>query len=142
MWWGHKRLYRLVDFRGYDKIHIPAKVASVEYDPNRTARIALLNYADWEKRYVLAWKWIVVWEEVMCGVDSPIKAGNRKQLKDIPEWMNIFALEITPFSKAKLIKSAWAFATISGRDEDQKKVLQDMKSTLKKVWKFFTPFLY
>lgn len=128
MWWGHKRLYRLVDFKGYDKIDIPAKVASVEYDPYRTARIVLLNYADWEKRYVLAWKWATAGEEVMAGKDSPIKAWNRKQLKDIPEGMNVFALEVTPFSKGKLIKTAWSYASIVGRDEQQKKVFIKMPS--------------
>lgn len=62
---GHKRLYRMIDFRGYDKCDIPAKVASIEYDPYRTARIVLLHYADGEKRYVLGWKTAVVGQEVM-----------------------------------------------------------------------------
>lgn len=128
MWGGHKRLYRIVDFKGYDKVEIPAKVASVEYDPYRTARIALLNYKDGEKRYVLAWKGITVWEEVMNGEKSPIKAGNRKQLKDIPEGMNVFALEVTPFSKGKLIKTAWSYASIVGKDEAQKKIFIKMPS--------------
>jgi large subunit ribosomal protein L2 len=128
MWGWHKRLYRLVDFIGYDKIGIPAKVASIEYDPYRTARIALLNYADGEKRYVLAWKGAKVWEDVMAGKESAIKAGNRKQLKDIPEGMNIFALEVTPFSKGKLIKTAGSSASIVGRDELQKKVFIKMPS--------------
>lgn len=129
-WMGgwHKRLYRIVDFKGYDKIDIPAKIASVEYDPYRTARIVLLNYADGEKRYVLAWKGATVGEEVITGKNSPIKAGNRKQLKDIPEGMNVFALEVTPFSKGKLIKTAWSYASIVGRDDQQKKVFIKMPS--------------
>lgn len=118
-WGWHKRLYRIVDFKWYDKADIPAKVASIEYDPYRTCRIALLNYADWEKRYVLAWKWISVWDTVMCGAKSEIKAWNRKQLKDIPEWVNIFNLEFTPMTKWKLIKSAGAYATIVWKDELQ-----------------------
>jgi len=118
-WGWHKRLYRVVDFRGYDKADIPAKVASVEYDPYRTCRIALLNYADWEKRYVLAWKGIKVGETVMTWAKSEIKAWNRKQLKDIPEWVNIYNLEITPMSKWKLIKSAGTYATIAWKDELQ-----------------------
>lgn len=126
--WRHKRLYRLVDFRGYDKLDIPAKVASVEYDPYRTARIALLNYVDGEKRYVLAWKGILVGQEVMNGVKGEIAAGNRKQLKDIPEGMQIYNLEITPFSKGKLIKSAGASATISGKDEASGLVFVKMPS--------------
>ena len=82
---GHKRLYRLMDFKGYDKLNIPAKIASIEYDPYRTARIALLNFADGEKRYVLAWKTIKTGDTVLCGDKAPIAHGNRKQLKDIPE---------------------------------------------------------
>ncbi len=118
-WGGHKRLYRLIDFRAYDKIDIPAKVASIEYDPYRTCRIALLNYVDGEKRYVLARKGISVWETVMSWENAEIKAWNRKRLKDIPEWVNIFNLEITPQSKGKLVKSAWTYATISWKDDLQ-----------------------
>ena len=121
-WGGHKRLYRIVDFRWYDKVWIPAKVASIEYDPYRTARIALLNYIDWEKRYVLARKWINVWDTVMNGWDSKIELWSRKQLKDIPEWVNIFALEVTPFTKGKLVRSAGMSAIISWKDEATTKV--------------------
>ena len=113
---GHKRLYRLIDFKWYDKLNIPAKVASIEYDPYRTSRIALLNYIDGEKRYVLAWKNIKVGDTVLCGDQAPIVHGNRKQLKDIPEWVNVFNLEVTPFSSGKLIKTAWGYASIVGKD--------------------------
>ena len=125
---GHKRLYRTIDFKGYNKLDIPAKVASIEYDPYRTARIALLNFVDGEKRYVLAWKGIAVGQKVANGVSSEIAPGNRKQLKDIPEGMNIFNLEITPFSEGKLIKSAGSVATIAGRDEALKVVFVKMPS--------------
>jgi len=118
-WGWHKRLYRIVDFKWYDKADIPAKVVSIEYDPYRTCRIALLNYADGEKRYVLAWKGISVWDTVTCGEKSEIKAWNRKQLKDIPEWVNIYNLEFTPMTKGKLIKSAGTYATIVWKDELQ-----------------------
>lgn len=128
MWGGHKRLYRLVDFRGYDKAGVPAKVASIEYDPYRTSRIALLNYADGEKRYVLAWQGIKVGDSVSVGAEAPIAAGNRKQLKDIPEGMNVYNLEITPFSTGKVIKSAGSAALISGRDEAQGLVFIKMPS--------------
>ena len=114
---GHKRLYRVIDFKWYDKENIPATVASIEYDPYRTSRIALLNFADGEKRYVIAWKTITVGDKLLFGKDAPIQAGNRKQLKDIPEWVNVFTVEVTPFSEGKLIKSAWAYATIVGKDE-------------------------
>jgi large subunit ribosomal protein L2 len=125
---GHKRLYRLVDFRGYDKAGIPAKVASIEYDPYRTSRIALLTYADGEKRYVLARNGITVGNDVMSGEKAPIANGNRKQLKDIPEGMNVHNLEITPFSTGKIIKTAGSSALISGRDEANHLVFIKMPS--------------
>lgn len=128
MWWWHKRLYRIIDFKWYDKIDIPAKVTSVEYDPYRTSRIALLSYADGEKRYVLAWKWIKVWTEVSVWKNAPISAGNRKQLKDIPEWLNVFNVEFVPFTKGKSMKSAWSFATIAWKDEIQKLVFLKLPS--------------
>lgn len=125
---GHKRLYRIIDFKGYNKIDIPARVAAVEYDPYRTARIVLLNYVDGEKRYVLGWKEATVGQVVMNGNKGDIASGNRRQLKDIPEGMNIFNLEITPFSEGKLIKSAGSLATIAGRDEALKVVFVKMPS--------------
>jgi len=125
---GHKRLYRIIDFKWYNKVDVPAKVAAVEYDPYRTARIVLLNYVDGEKRYVLGWKWAKKWQTVMNGLKSEIAPGNRRQLKDIPEGMNIFNLEVTPFSEGKLIKSAGSIATISGRDESLKAVFVKMPS--------------
>lgn len=128
MWWWHKRLYRLLDFKGYDKCDIPAKVSSLEYDPYRTARIALLTYSDWEKRYVLAWKWINIWDSVMNWSNASIQVGNRKQLKDIPEGMNVFNLEVTPFSTWKLIKTAWSYASIAWKDEIQKLVFVKLPS--------------
>jgi large subunit ribosomal protein L2 len=114
---GHKRLYRMIDFRGYDKMNIPAKVASVEYDPYRTVRIALLNYVDGEKRYVLAWKGIKVGMTVMTGDQAPLEHGCRKLLKDIPEGFNIFNLEYTTNTKGKTIKSAGSFGVLVGKDE-------------------------
>lgn len=125
---GHKRLYRVIDFKGYNKVDIPAKVAAVEYDPYRTARIALLYYVDGEKRYVLAWKGVKVGQVVMNGVKGEIAPGNRRQLKDIPEGMTIFNLEVTPFSEGKLIKSAGGFATLAGRDEALRVVFVKMPS--------------
>ncbi len=128
IWWGHKRLYRLIDFKWYDKTNIPAKVVSVEYDPYRTSRIALLNFADGEKRYVLAWKTIKVGDAVICGDKAPIAHGNRKQLKDIPEGVNIFNLEVTPLSSGKLIKTAWSYATLVGKDAVLKIIFIKMPS--------------
>lgn len=115
----HKKLYRILDFKGYDKIGIGAKVAAIEYDPYRTARIALLHYIDGEKRYVLAWKGIKVGQVIQNGEKGEIAPGNRKQLKNIPEWVNVFALETTPFTKGKLVRSAWGYATLVGKDEQK-----------------------
>lgn len=116
---GHRQKIRIVDHRGYDKENIPATVAAIEYDPNRTARLALLHYIDGEKRYVLAWKGAKVGDKIMCGPEAPIGPGNRKQLKDIPEGLTVYNMEVIPQTKGKLIKSAGSYATISGKDEAQ-----------------------
>lgn len=124
----HKRLYRIIDFKWYDKLNVPWKVSAIEYDPYRTCRIALVVFADWEKRYMLAWKGIKVWDAVMIWENSPLKTWNRKQLKDIPEWFNIFNVEITPFTKWKLCRSAWSFISITGKDAALKSVFLKMPS--------------
>ena len=125
---GHKRLYRIVDFRRYDKIGVPWKVASIEYDPYRTARIALINYADGEKRYVLAWKGIKVGDVIETWLNAPLEPGCTKQLKDIPEGFTIYALEVTPNTKGKLLRSAGVFGTITGKDENEGMVFVKMPS--------------
>lgn len=127
-WWWHKRLYRMIDFRGYDKIWIPAKVVSIEYDPYRTSRIVLLSYRDWEKRYSIAWKWVKVWDIVMSWEKAWFDSWNRKQLKNIPSWINIFNLEITPFTKGKVIRWAWSYASIMGKSEEEWVVFIKMPS--------------
>lgn len=110
-------MYRIIDFRGYDKLNVPAKVETIEYDPNRNVRIALISYRDGEKRYNLARKGIKVGEVIMTGDQAGLQAGNRKQLKDIPEGLNVFNLEVTPFTKGKLIKSAGNYAVVVGKDD-------------------------
>ena len=125
---GHKRRYRTVDFRRYDKEGIPAKVASIEYDPFRTSRIVLVNYADGEKRYHIAWKGASVWDVVLTWEAGPIAPGNRKKLKDIPDGLTIYNLEIIPQTKGKLIKSAWLSASIMGKDDVQWLVFVRMPS--------------
>jgi len=127
-WGGHKRLYRIVDFRWYDKLNIPATVKSIEYDPYRTARIALVSYADGEKRYVLAWKGAKVGDVVMTGDQAPLKDWNRKQLKDIPDSFMIYNLEVTPFTKWKLFRSAGSYGVVMGRDEQEGIVFVKMPS--------------
>ncbi len=115
---GHKKRYRKIDFKGYDKEEIPGKVESIEYDPYRAARIALIAYKDWEKRYNLAWKGIKVGDEVKVTNNTEYKNGFRKQLKNIPEWFRVFNLELTPNTKGKIVRSAWNSAKITGKDEE------------------------
>lgn len=117
-WGGHKRLHRIIDRSMRDKMNIPAKVVSVEYDPFRTAYISLVCYNDGEKRYILAWKGIKVWQEIMYS-DAPawnFDYGNRRPLKYIPEWLLVHNLELTPHTKGKLVKAAGSFAAVVGKD--------------------------
>ena len=102
---GHKRRYRVIDFRR-DKDGVPAKVATVEYDPNRTARIALLHYADGEKRYILAPEGLQVGQVVESGEGADIKAGNALPLRNIPVGTIVHAVELRPGGGAKLGRSA------------------------------------
>ncbi len=125
---GHKKLYRILDFRWYDKLNIPAQVATIEYDPYRTSWIVLLHYADGEKRYVLAWRWVQVWDVIHCGDQAVLKPGNRKLLKDIPDGFAIHNLELLPQTKGKIIRSAGQSWTISWRDEDKKLVYVKLPS--------------
>src|SRR5690606_8597667 len=92
---GHKRRYRLIDFKR-NKIGIPAKVAAIEYDPNRSARIALLVYADGEKRYVIAPDRLAVGQTVMNGPDAPPELGNCLPLRNIPLGTQVHAIEMKP----------------------------------------------
>ena len=124
----HKRLYRNIDFRGYDKANIPAKVATIEYDPYRTCRIALLHYADGEKRYVLARQGIAVWQIIMSGDQAEIKEWNRKQLKDIPDGYSIHCVEYTPMTKGKIARSAWTYLTLQWKDLSEWVAIVKMQS--------------
>ncbi|TQN33043.1 LSU ribosomal protein L2P [Haloactinospora alba] len=103
---GHKRAYRVIDFRRHDKDGIPAKVAHIEYDPNRTARIALLHYVDGEKRYILAPAGLKQGNHVENGPGSDIKAGNCLPLRNIPTGTFVHAVELKPGGGAKLGRSA------------------------------------
>ena len=102
---GHKRLYRRIDFRR-DKLAIPAKVAAIEYDPNRSARIALLHYADGEKRYILAPVGLGVGDSVMAGNDAEIRPGNAMPLANIPAGTFVHNIEMRPGKGAQLARSA------------------------------------
>jgi len=103
---GHKRAYRIIDFRRYDKDGVPAKVAHIEYDPNRTARIALLHYADGEKRYIIAPEGFKQGMTVESGVGSDIKVGNNLPLRNIPVGTLINGIELRPGGGAKMGRSA------------------------------------
>jgi large subunit ribosomal protein L2 len=102
---GNKQRYRIIDFRR-NKDGIPAKVAHVEYDPNRSARIALLHYADGEKRYILAPQGVAVGDRLMSGPDAEIRPGNALPLRNIPVGTVLHAIELKPGAGAKMARSA------------------------------------
>jgi len=112
---GHKRLYRIIDFRR-DKLDIPARVASIEYDPNRSANIALLNYADGERRYILAPLDLRVGDTVMSGERVDIKPGNALPLKNIPLGTLIHNVEMKPGKGGQLIRSAGSSGQLMAKE--------------------------
>lgn len=112
---GHKRRYRMIDFKRY-KVGVPAKVARLEYDPNRTARIALLNYADGEKRYILAPHGLAVGDTVRAGSQSEVRVGNALPLMEMPLGVVIHNIELKPGKGAQLARSAGVSARVMGRD--------------------------
>lgn len=114
---GHKRLYRIIDFKR-NKDGIPAKVATIEYDPNRSARIALLNYADGEKRYIIAPNGLKVGDQVMSGPEADIKPGNALPLKNIPVGTLIHNVELKIGAGAQLVRSAGAYAQLMAIEGD------------------------
>lgn len=103
---GHKRLYRVIDFKQNDKINIPAKVASIEYDPYRTAYIMLVNYADGEKRYHLAPEGIKVGDTIVTKEKAKVQIGNRMAVKNIPVGYDIHNIELTKGRGGQIIRSA------------------------------------
>lgn len=113
---GHKRQYRIIDFKR-EKDGIPGRVATIEYDPNRTANIALLHYVDGEKRYILAPKGIEVGQNVISGADADIKVGNALPLMSIPVGTIIHNIELKPGRGGQLARSAGSQAQILGREE-------------------------
>jgi len=113
---GHKQHYRLIDFKRNQKDGISAKVERLEYDPNRTANIALICYADGERRYMIAPKTLSVGQTVISGPQSPIKAGNCLPLANIPDGTVIHCVEMQPGHGAQIARSAGTFAVLQGRD--------------------------
>lgn len=112
---GHKRLYRVIDFKR-DKVDIPAKVVSIEYDPNRSARIALLNYADGEKRYVLAPLGLGVGDTIISSEAADIKPGNVLPLRNIPLGTLVHNIELMPGRGGQLVRSAGAGAQLMAKE--------------------------
>lgn len=112
---GHKRRYRIIDFKR-NKIGVPARVASIEYDPNRSARIALLVYADGEKRYIIAPNEVKVGQTVSNGPDAAPEAGNALPLARIPVGSFVHAIEMKPGKGAQMARSAGTFAQLTARE--------------------------
>ncbi len=112
---GHKRKYRVIDFKR-NKRNIPAVVEAIEYDPNRTARIALLKYADGERRYILATDAMKVGDPIMSGEQAEIKSGNALPLEKIPVGLTIHAIEMKPLKGAQMVRSAGAAAQLVAKE--------------------------
>ncbi|UER67649.1 50S ribosomal protein L2 [Borrelia sp. BU AG58] len=115
---GHKRRYREIDFGRRDKFGVCARVASVEYDPNRSSNIALLVYRDGDKRYIIAPKGIKVGDTLESGPDSPIKSGNSLPLENIPVGKMVHNIELNLGKGGQLVRSAGSYAMILASDED------------------------
>jgi len=139
---GHKRLYRIVDFRR-DKDGIAAKVERIEYDPNRSAHLALLLFADGERRYILAPKGLAAGDTVVSGRDAPIKTGNALPLRNIPVGTLVHALELKPGKGAQLARAAGTgvqivaregvYATVRLRSGEMRKVHVECRATIGEV---------
>jgi large subunit ribosomal protein L2 len=139
---GHKQRYRIVDFRR-DKDGIPAKVERLEYDPNRSAHLALVLYADGERRYIIAPKGLKTGDPLSSGSDAPIKAGNAMPLKNIPVGTQVHCIELKPGKGAQIARSAGAtaqlvareghYATLRLRSGEMRKVLAECRATVGEV---------
>ena len=112
---GHKQKYRIIDFKR-NKDNIPGKVATIEYDPNRSANIALINYVDGEKRYILAPKWLEVGMEIISGEEADIKVGNALPMGNMPEGTVIHNIEMQPGKGGQIARSAGVSAQILGKE--------------------------
>jgi large subunit ribosomal protein L2 len=139
---GHKKKYRVIDFRR-DKDGVPARVERLEYDPNRTANIALLLYSDGERRYVIAPDKVAVGDELMSGPASPMKPGNCMPLRNIPVGSNVHCVEMKPGKGAQIARSAGTsvqlvaregqYATLRLRSGEVRRVPSDCRATIGEV---------
>lgn len=114
---GHKRYYRIIDFKR-EKFNIPAKVVAIEYDPNRSSRIALVEYADGEKRYIIQPQGLKVGDEIMSGPDAEVKVGNALPLANLPVGTFIHNIEMVAGKGAQLVRSAGASAQLLAKEGD------------------------
>ncbi len=140
---GHKKHYRVVDFRRNDKDGIPAHVERLEYDPNRSAHLALVLYADGERRYMIAPKGVTAGTEISSGIDAPIKPGSCLPLRNIPVGTTVHCIEMKPGKGAQIARSAGAavqlvakegsHATLRLRSGEMRKVLADCRATIGEV---------
>jgi len=139
---GHKQRYRVIDFKR-DKDGIPATVERIEYDPNRTAHIALVLYADGERRYIIAPKGLKAGDALMSGIESPIKVGNTLPMRNIPVGSTVHNIEMKPGKGAQIARSAGtsaqivaregAYVTLRLRSTEMRKVLADCRATMGEV---------
>jgi len=139
---GHKQHYRVIDFKR-DKVNVKARVERIEYDPNRSANIALLLYADGERRYIIAPKGVVAGDELMSGIESPIRTGNCMPMRNMPLGSVIHNIELKPGKGAQMARSAGASAQLVAREGahailrlrsgEMRKVLADCRATLGEV---------
>ena len=139
---GHKQAYRLIDFKR-DKEGIACRVERIEYDPNRTAHIALLCYADGERRYIISPKGLSVGDQLVAGKDAPIKVGNSMPLRNIPVGTSVHCIEMRPNKGAQMARSAGASAQLIAREHDyatlrlrsgeMRKVPSDCRATIGEV---------
>src|SRR5436853_6637380 len=139
---GHKRKLRIIDFKR-DKTGVPATVATIEYDPNRSSRIALLAYADGEKRYILQPEGLKVGQKVVSGPDADILVGNALPLRNIPPGTTIHNLELKPGKGAQMVRSAGGSAQLVAKEEEYalvklpsgetRKISQDCMATIGQV---------
>jgi large subunit ribosomal protein L2 len=114
---GHKRRYRIIDFKRWDKIGVPGVVFSIEYDPNRSARIALIHYRDGEKRYIIWPVSLKVKDTVVSGPEAEIRVGNALPLRSIPAGSMVHNIELQPGQGAQMVRSAGGAAQVMGREE-------------------------
>jgi large subunit ribosomal protein L2 len=139
---GHKRLYRLIDFRR-DKDGVPARVAAIEYDPNRSGRIALLHYSDGEKRYILAPVGVSVGDRLMSGADADPRPGNCLPLRNIPDGSLVHNIELQIGAGARLVRSAGGAAQLMAKEGryavirlpsgEMRQILMDCRATIGQV---------